>query len=276
MSSNLGKRLLVAAWGVPLLLLLTWLGGWAFTLAVSLLATLTVLEVGQLLRRRELNIGRYIVPGIAILLPVLAHLYGLTSLVLAFWGALLLIGFTSLSYDNHEGAGRFAAGVFVVGFVVMPLTTLVLLREAAVWPDKLTGTAVVVYVIGGVWITDTAAYAAGRLIGRHPLAPRISPNKTIEGGVGALLGAVLFSLLWVELFTVEIAWPHRVAMGVILAVAATVGDLVQSMIKRSVSVKDSGNLLPGHGGVFDRFDSLLFVAPAMLLYLVAVGFVQLG
>ena len=122
----------------------------------------------------------------------------------------------------------------------------------------------------GTWITDTGAYFVGRTMGRHPFFPKISPKKTLEGAIGGWVAGVVTVMLlgagWLDLSP-----PHGFALGTLLALGATFGDLAESVLKRQVDVKDSGNLIPGHGGMLDRIDSLLFVMPIVYYFTVALG-----
>jgi phosphatidate cytidylyltransferase len=120
------------------------------------------------------------------------------------------------------------------------------------------------------FLSDTCAYFAGRFLGRHKLYPAVSPGKTWEGAVGGLLGALATSLVASLTFLPALPWTHALALALPVGVLAQMGDLVESLLKRSVGVKDSGRLFPGHGGMLDRIDALLFAAPAMLAYLVLV------
>jgi phosphatidate cytidylyltransferase len=119
------------------------------------------------------------------------------------------------------------------------------------------------------WVNDTGAYLVGSMIGKTPLFPRISPNKTWEGSSGGFFTTIIFGYLLSLIFT-EIPLTQWLGLAVIVGIFGGLGDLVESMLKRSVNVKDSGNLLPGHGGLLDRFDAFIFVVPfaaAYLLYL---------
>lgn len=126
-----------------------------------------------------------------------------------------------------------------------------------------------------IWINDTGAFCVGSLIGKHPLFERISPHKTWEGFFGGLMacvGIAYAGYLWLnEFFEVPdlLTW---MGLSVVVSVSATFGDLVESLIKRTVHVKDSGNLIPGHGGVLDRIDSLLLAAPAVLIFLIIMNY----
>lgn len=120
----------------------------------------------------------------------------------------------------------------------------------------------------GTWASDSFAYFTGRAFGSHKLAPAISPNKTIEGFFGGLIGtiAVVVGLGWL----LAMPLPQMAALGAAIAVLGTLGDLVESMMKRQTGIKDSGAIIPGHGGVWDRFDSVLFTAPLVYYYTVYI------
>ena len=119
------------------------------------------------------------------------------------------------------------------------------------------------------WASDTFAYIVGRLVGKHKLCPAISPGKTKEGFLGGVAGTIITAVL----FSAAVGFPvgHAFNIGFLVAVFAPLGDLVESVLKRTCGVKDSGRIFPGHGGVLDRFDSLLFVAPAVFSYILLAG-----
>jgi phosphatidate cytidylyltransferase len=118
-------------------------------------------------------------------------------------------------------------------------------------------------VLIGTWATDTAAYFVGKAVGKNKLWPAISPNKTIEGSLGGVVVAII-SLAMLSLFT-ELAMGYAIVLALVISISAQLGDLIESAVKRTLEVKDSGRILPGHGGVLDRFDSLLFVFPVLHL-----------
>lgn len=133
------------------------------------------------------------------------------------------------------------------------------------FPEADRGAWIMLFVCFCVWATDTFAYFVGRSLGRHKLAPALSPKKTIEGSLGGLAGGMLMGAAfgtWIHL-----PLQHGLAIGAIAGVVGQLGDLFESAMKRELGVKDFGNLMPGHGGILDRFDSLLFVVPLAYLYL---------
>ncbi len=146
-------------------------------------------------------------------------------------------------------------------YIALPLALMISLVTEV-------GPLVVFMVVLMVWVNDSAAYIGGSLFGRHKMWERHSPGKTWEGtafGVAVTLAVAVFLGPWIQ---PAIAWPHWLALGMIGSVIDTLGDLVESMLKRSVGVKDSGNIMPGHGGILDRFDSLLVIMPFAYAYIV--------
>lgn len=124
------------------------------------------------------------------------------------------------------------------------------------------------YALGLVWAGDTAAYYAGKAFGRHRLAPRVSPSKTWEGAAASLVASLIFGLVYLGRFLPQVSWLEAVALTAVAGVAGQLGDLAESALKRGAHVKDSGELLPGHGGFLDRLDSSLFTLPVVYVWLV--------
>jgi phosphatidate cytidylyltransferase len=151
----------------------------------------------------------------------------------------------------HEW-GVIVAGALYPGLLGSYLVGLRFLGDGRDW---------VLLAIFTTFATDTGAYAVGRLLGRRKLAPRISPGKTVEGGVGGLVAAAAVCVALGELLGLDQPVALMLALGAAIGVAGQLGDLSESLLKRSLGVKDMGHIFPGHGGVLDRLDSILFVAP---------------
>jgi phosphatidate cytidylyltransferase len=154
-----------------------------------------------------------------------------------------------------------AAGISSSGLILiaLPLTSAIRLHGAGTDGPKL-----LMFVLVITWIGDTAAYFVGRAIGKHPLAPVLSPKKSWEGTIASILGALLVAVVFARWLTVPL--PHLLAMAGVGNVAGQAGDLLESAYKRSAGVKDSGSLLPGHGGVLDRIDALILAIPVVWYY----------
>jgi phosphatidate cytidylyltransferase len=260
--SALVSRVLVAAALLPVVFLLVWAGEWWM---VGLAAVVAMVALHELyVMTRELR-------------PVLLAGYAgtLAALVGAEWGPeWMLAGFFAtlpLVFCFKAVAGTMPTAVSVAATVLgsawigLGLGHLVLIREL---PEH--GVLATYTVVLAVFISDTAAYVAGRLIGRHKMAPETSPGKTWEGLVAGTIAAVLvpfFAMYEEEFLTV----PESLVLGGVIAVAAPVGDLFESALKRDAGIKDTGRLLLGHGGMLDRIDALLFAGVASYYLLLAFG-----
>lgn len=176
---------------------------------------------------------------------------------------LLLRTIVQLYRPRQNALHSMERSFFSLGYVALPIAMLNVIMSISA-PRILLG----IFIF--IWLYDTGAYCFGVLLGRHRLFERISPKKSWEGVIGGLvtcIGGAFLSYYYFDDFLQVPELPVWVGMSVVVAVFATFGDLVESLIKRTVGIKDSGNILPGHGGILDRIDSLLLVAPAVLIYL---------
>lgn len=169
--------------------------------------------------------------------------------------------------DFGRAFGDIGATLFAAAFVGLLFGYLLSLRLMSdpVKGDEM-GSDLVFLLFFVVWGSDVFAYAVGRLMGRRPLAPGVSPKKTVEGAIGGLLGAVLLAFVARAWFLHRLTVRDAILLGFSLGVVGMVGDLVESMLKRGAGVKDSARLVPGHGGLLDRVDSLLYAAPLLYYY----------
>jgi len=272
LSNNL-LRILTGLVGIPVVIGLTYLGGVPFLALVAVLALLAQLEMYHLLRAA--GTAPLVVPGL-----VLGGLVLLQSIYPPAFGlalALLILGLayspfvrTGASAEQAPVAGpvSMAATLFGVIYPTALLSSLVEIRSGAGdLGDDMDAFALTVATLILVWTTDTLAYFIGRSIGKRPFAPSISPKKTWEGTIGGAVSAIAVGVLLKFTLLASLGWIHVIAISMICGVLGQLGDLAESKMKRSAGVKDSGALLPGHGGMLDRFDSMILVAPAVYLYL---------
>ncbi len=258
------KRVLTALVGVPLFVGLTWLGGWPFVAFIGVIALAGQKEAFELFE------GDTALPG-----NLLGFLAALCMVVAPmWWPALWLIaplGIGSLAWFLIRAPGGqplMTLGGSVLGLVYPAafLAALVMIRvpyRAVSWDPFVVTMGVVVLI----WTCDTAAYYAGRILGKHKLAPSLSPRKTWEGAIGGGIGALAVGLLLALFWSGGLAMQHWLVLGGLAGTAGPVGDLFESALKRAAGTKDSASILPGHGGVLDRFDALAFVAPLAAAYL---------
>ncbi len=255
------KRIATAAVGIPLFLGCVWAGGLLFSLLAAGLALLGFQEFCRMWGQQGLRVPMVSGALACLALVGAAHLGGAAALVptLTFCGMVLLAGM-ALGYGHFTSQDLLVAlgGVVYIGWL---FGHWVLLRALP------GGAWLVLFAFLLTWASDTGAYFAGRAFGRHKLAPRVSPGKTVEGAIGGTLlaGAVAW-FLGPKL--AGVAAPVALLLGLTLSVVAIVGDLTESALKRYTGVKDSGRLLPGHGGVMDRFDSALFTLPVVYYFMV--------
>lgn len=211
---------------------------------------------------------RFVVPAAVFgaLVPLWVH-FG--SNLLIFGSALFLLTVLLFSlWLSDETRASFKTVCITLFCAIVPPLFL----AAIVGIHQMDGGNVLILIpFIGAWVTDTGAYFTGRLCGRHPLAPRISPKKTVEGAVGGVVLCVAAMLLYTYLsgthFGLTLPYGGMALGGLVLSVVGQVGDLSLSVIKREYTIKDYGTVMPGHGGILDRFDSVLFTAPATLLAL---------
>jgi phosphatidate cytidylyltransferase len=163
--------------------------------------------------------------------------------------------------DAMNDIARPLMGVVWIGLPLALLSMTLAGLTIVMEPD--TGGLVVLTILVMVFAGDTGAYFTGRAFGRHKLYPAISPKKTVEGGVGGLLGSLVGGLIIKAAFDLPIEWIPLAIIGILAGTAEQLGDFCESMLKRGAGVKDSGNLLPGHGGMFDRIDGVLFATPVV-------------
>lgn len=267
-AAGLLPRLAVILLGVPCLYFITLRGGFFFLVLVDLVILLGLYEFYQLMRSKGYEPFALLGYFCALAISAYAWRQGV-AVPLILTASLLLIMIRELARRDmshslvHIGVTLF--GIMYVGWLG---SHLVMLRElpAARGADPLVGAHMVFYVALVTWATDTAAYLAGVALGRHKLLARVSPNKTVEGALGGLAGAAFVGWLCAKTFAVFVTPLAGALLGLVVGLMAQLGDLVESLLKRDAGTKDSAELLPGHGGVLDRFDSLLFTVPVVYYY----------
>ena len=259
---------------VAVQVLCTYLSPISLAALFLLLTALAVNEfLGLLIKKGKVRIGRPLIVAGSCYLFFAVWLNCLTeaSLLALFIPYLLFVIFCCVrELYNDDGNPIVNLGAIMLSqlYVALPLSLINLLAFSDCYlydcSIKYYVFPLAMYVF--LWLNDTGAYLCGSLLGKHKLFPRISPKKSWEGSIGGAIVAMASAVAVAHFFPVLNVW-QWVGMALVVVVAGTYGDLTESMIKRSLDVKDSGRMLPGHGGILDRLDSMLFAIPASVIYL---------
>ena len=256
------KRILTAAVLIPLVVaLVLWAPGWLFALAVLPFVWLALWEYLELAGRTGPVPTRWTLYLLSLGLLLAAWLTP-GQLLAVLVGAVLVV----LGVELFRGPALVellptaSAGLFGLFYTTVPFALMIELRDSG------QSRRIILYALLLIWIGDTAAYFAGRAVGRHKLAPTISPGKTVEGSVASLVATLGIGFWLFRLWFPSFAVAHAILLPLSVNLLAQVGDLAESALKRGAGVKDSSTVLPGHGGMLDRIDSLLFALPGVWYY----------
>lgn len=248
------ERIITALVGAPIILGLAYAGGLPFSILIGLLIVLGTWEFGQMVSGQNYHFmfAVVLISQMVMLIPIYLGWENWASLglITAFLCIFIQAVICYPKFDVADMGINFMA-VLYIGWTLIHLLAIEQLPN---------GKMIVLYLFLAIWSSDSGAYFVGRFFGRHKLAPNLSPKKTVEGAVGGIITTIVVLELVnsiLKLFT----WSEIIIVGLILSLVGQLGDLVESMLKRFLGVKDSGKILPGHGGILDRFDSLILVAP---------------
>jgi len=274
--NELAKRVLFALVGAPLTIALIYFGGWVLAAALGAIAALGAWELCRMTRTAGNQPLDTVAIVIAACVPLMVHAtyLGVFHVTITI-AVLIFLAITAGVIWARGTAGKplVSLALTITGIIYPALVTYMYpIRYHDYVVDARAGTALVMLPIALTWATDTGAYFFGRTFGKHKLIPSVSPAKTIEGAVGGVVVAVLFAWAYVLFALKPLAQLSMLPLGltvfaILISVVAQTGDLAESLFKRDAGVKDSSRLLPGHGGILDRFDSLLFVLPVAYVLL---------
>jgi len=253
------KRTVVACIFIPLLILIIWWGGIAFLGLVCLISAVALFEFYQGIKKKGQE--PFLIEGISLgmLVPVSIYIWGDKTLPSVF--ILIIFCLFMRQFLKFEIKNAFTNVALTLGGI---LYICFLFSYVLILRGETSGTRLVITVFFATWLGDSGAYLIGRRWGRHKLWVRLSPYKSMEGFIGAVLiscMAMFISRLWLS-FSLF----HTLALGIMIGTFGQIGDLFESMLKRELGIKDFGRILPGHGGILDRFDSLFFTVPLFYHY----------
>jgi phosphatidate cytidylyltransferase len=274
--SELTRRIIFAVIAAPASVAIIYFGDWALAIVLAVLAALAAWELFRMARETGALPMEPAGIALAALLPIAVHaqrlgIYTLSNTAIV---AMVLLLFASTIWLRGP-AGKPLSSVAITAFGVLYaglFSYIYALRYHDYAVGAAAGTALVFLPVLLTWTTDVGAYVFGRTFGRKKLIPSISPGKTVEGAVGGLGLSIVICLLYVRFILMPYAQlgltiQGAVLFAIVVSVAAQTGDLAESLLKREAGVKDSSRIIPGHGGILDRFDSLLFVMPVAFLLL---------
>ncbi|MEW6195241.1 MAG: phosphatidate cytidylyltransferase [Bacteroidota bacterium] len=266
--SNLSTRIIVALFGIPLIVIISIVGKIPFLIFTLVIALVSYFEFSNMLTRRKFFPNLFI--GSASIILIIANSYfsftEFATLTLAIVPVILL---TELLRNRESAIANLGATLIGIFYIGLFASALINVREF--YKDSFflydQGGYLIISIFASIWICDSAAYFVGSAIGKHKMLTRVSPHKSWEGAIAGLIFAVITMVVAKETVLELYTFKDAIATGLIIGIFGQAGDFIESMIKRDANVKDSSSILPGHGGIFDRFDSLLFSAPLIYLYL---------
>jgi phosphatidate cytidylyltransferase len=266
--SNRITRIIVALLAIPVLLGVSYLGKIPFLGFILSIGLISFYEFSFMVKNKSIYPSYFV--GIIsvgiIILNAYFHLFPFELFLLAMFLILLLM---ELFRNKESAINNVSSTLFGILYTGLFSASIVGIREFYVDTplSYSNGGFIIISIFITLWMTDSAAYFIGSAIGKHKLFPRVSPNKSWEGAIAGFVFAIITIVVLKTLLLDFFNWMDIIAFGIIIGIFGQMGDLVESLIKRDAGVKDSSNLIPGHGGIFDRFDSLLFSSPILFLYM---------
>jgi phosphatidate cytidylyltransferase len=260
------KRILTALVGVPILLgIIIYLPPLYLALLVSAAVIIMMIEYCSMLAKN--SIKPYWALSIILVCFVMALFYFMmASLLVVFFIIPATVLLLSLIQKEDFYTILLRSSMTILGILYLGGCSGYVIALRNFNGDNQMGKQLLLLLIGIVWLTDTGAYFVGSKLGKRPLAPHISPRKTIEGALGGIIGGIAGGLIMNFMFHNFIAVIECIIISFMISIISQCGDLIESLIKRALKTKDAGSILPGHGGMMDRMDALIFAAPFMYLY----------
>lgn len=266
---QLAPRLLTASVGVPVVIVCSLVGGIPFLLAMNLVIGAGLFEFYRMMQ--AIGIRPYRTVGVVAGLVVSWYVYFQGGVFSGLFITIVLVAIMVLELFRRDGefaVFHISSTIFGVFYVAWLGSHVILLRQLGEGMESAdNGGFFVIFAFALAWGTDTGAYFVGHALGRRKLAPRISPGKSVEGALGGAAVSLVAALVAKATIMPLLSILDAVVLGLVAPVMAILGDLVESLMKRNVKIKDTSHALPGHGGMLDRFDSVLFVAPLVYYYL---------
>ena len=260
------KRVITALIGVPIILaIILLLPSLYFALLVAFAVLIMLYEYFRMLGKNAIKPYKLLGYVLVIFIMVIFYL-NMESLTVLYFVIPVSILLFSLIQKEEFDAILLRSSMSMLGILYIGGLSSYLIALRRFNGDDKLGKELLLLLMGIVWFTDTGAYYVGSKLGKHPLTPRISPKKTIEGTIGGVAAGIVGGVLVNLLFHRFIRMEECIVISIVISIIGQCGDLVESLIKRALKTKDAGSILPGHGGIMDRMDAVIFSAPFMYLY----------
>lgn len=266
--SNTATRVIVSIVAIPLIVLVSYLGSYYFFLFILAIGLISYYEFSGMVKKNIANANLWF--GIFTIGFIITNqFYYIIDFIPLLFIIILLLLLIELFRNKGSVVKNLGATILGILYIGLFSSALIAIREFYPNVNDLyqRGGYVVISMLATIWVCDSAAFFGGTAFGKHKLFHRVSPNKSWEGALFGFIFAILTMLLSKLVVLDFLSWSNVIVLGIIIGIIGQLGDLVESSIKRDAGAKDSSSIIPGHGGIFDRFDSLLFSAPAVWLYL---------
>jgi len=264
-TGNTTIRIIVSAIAIPAIVLACYFGNFYFFIFALGIGVVSYYEFWSIVKNKDINANLIVgILSVGLLITnTFKNFIDIYPLLI-----LILIVLTITELFRNKGSAILNLGSTLLGVLYFGLfaSALVAIREFY-RVDYEHGGLLIISIFASIWFCDSAAFFGGTAFGKRKLFPRVSPNKSLEGALFGLLFAIIAMVISKVVILNFLMWANVIAIGLIVGIIGQIGDLIESLFKRDASVKDSSNIIPGHGGIFDRFDSLLYAAPALFLYI---------
>ncbi|MFH1194195.1 MAG: phosphatidate cytidylyltransferase [bacterium] len=266
--NNTAVRITVSLIAIPLIIALTYFGRIPFLLFVLSIASVSYYEFSKMAENKGTHPNLYL--GLVSILCMVGNVYlRVVDYDILLIGIVILILIFELFRNNNSAIHNIGTTLIGITYIGLFSSSIIGIREAynfsmALYPH---GGLIIISVLGSIWLCDSAAFFLGTAFGKHKLFLRISPSKSWEGAIAGFAFSILGMIACKILIIDFLDWNDVIIIGLIIGIFGQIGDLVESLFKRDSGIKDSSALIPGHGGIFDRFDSFIFSAPIIYIYL---------
>ena len=266
--NNRITRILVSALAIPIILGIAYLGKIPFLIFSLVIGTASYYEFSSMVKSKDHQTNK-IFGLLFISILILNAYFNVIEMGILF----LIIVLTLMLYElfRNRSSAINNLGSTLIGIVYIGLFTSALVKVREFYSDSdllySQGGLIIISVLLTIWVCDSAAYFLGSAFGKHKLFPRVSPNKSWEGAVAGFVFSIITMVVLKPLILDFLNWNEILIIGFLIGIFGQIGDLIESLLKRDAGVKDSSSIIPGHGGIFDRFDSLIFSAPIIYIYL---------